>query len=142
MFKWYTSKYVWYCYLVHVLLIEGCTCVSSFSSELCGAEQSCKISLPNNKSSSSDSGAYRHIKYGDPIVIQVLFNFFNSVVKDQRLRRAFKSALTVTVHKSRGKNFFNPSNYRAIFLLPVISKVFKRTILSRIYSCNVQTQLN
>ena len=99
--------------------------------------------LPFNKSGSKDNLTYEHLKYGGHSLTVVLTNLFNKIIKLEQIPINFKSGLTVTLHKGKGKSTADPNNYRAISLLPVIFKLFEKVIMShvekmKIYTCGMQ----
>ena len=99
--------------------------------------------LPNGKSASKDNLTYEHIKYGGNAIITCLTCLFNSILNQECVPNMFKEGITITLHKGNGKSKSDPNNYRAISLLPVISKIFEKVILTRIEKCNeIQNQIN
>ena len=100
-------------------------------------------SLPTGKCASKDNLTYEHIKYGGDLLIKCLTNLFNLILSIEKVPDDFKNGLTITLHKGNGKSKSDPNNYRAISLLPVISKLFEKTILNRIEKNDViQRKLN
>ena len=49
---------------------------------------------------------------------------FNLIINTEKIPAKFKTGLTVTLHKGVGKSQTEPSNFRAISLLPVVSRKF------------------
>ena len=100
-------------------------------------------SLPTGKCASKDNLTYEHIKYGGDLLIKCLTKFFNLILSNETVPDEFKNGLTTTLHKGSGKPRSDPNNYRALSLLPVISKLFEKTILNRIESNDdIQSKLN
>jgi len=58
-----------------------------------------------------------------------LTQLFNLITNTEKIPAKFKTGLTVTLHKGKGKSQTEPSNFRAISLLPVVSKVFEKILL-------------
>jgi len=99
-------------------------------------------SLPNNKSASHDNITYEHLKYGGDLLTLLIVRLFNEILKREHLPRGFKSGLTVTLHKGKGKSFSDPNNYRAISLLPVVYKLFEKLLHKRFTECDFTKKLN
>ena len=95
-------------------------------------------SLPNEKSASSDNLTYEHIKYGGKALTECLVQLFNMIIKEEKVPKAFKERITVTLHKGSGKSKTDPNNYRAISLLPVIFKLFEKMLLTRLEKIKFQ----
>jgi len=98
--------------------------------------------LPNNKSASLDNVTYEHLKHGGPMLNKVITDLFNATLNTETLPTRFKNGLTVTLYKGRGKPYCEPSSYRAISLLPVISKLFEEFLLNRINKSNIASKVN
>ena len=98
--------------------------------------------LPTNKSASCDHITYEHIKYGGEALLKTLLVLFNSIIEHETLPDGFKTGLTITLHKGHGKSRSDPNNYRAISLLPVISKLFEKVILKRLEHSDAAKQIN
>ena len=93
--------------------------------ETCATEiQSLLKGLPNNKSASIDNITYEHLKFGGPALVTSVVRLFNAIIEHEQIPESFKTGLTVTLYKGNGKSYSDPSSYRAISLLPVISKLF------------------
>ena len=99
-------------------------------------------SLPCGKSPSSDNITYEHIKHGGLKLQECLVNLFNSIMKSGNIPRQFKDSITITLHKGQGRSKANPNNYRAISLLPSISKLFEKVILDRIETLKLPSKLH
>ena len=61
-----------------------------------------------------------------------LTRLFNNVLNFTKVPSAFKDGLTITLHKGNGKSKTDPNNYRAISLLPAISKIFEKEHLPKL----------
>ena len=100
-------------------------------------------SLPTGKCASKDNLTYENIEYGGDLLIKCLTKLFNQILLNETVPDDFKNGLTITLHKGSGKSTSDPNNYRAISLLPVISKLFEKTILNRIENNDdIQSKLN
>ena len=99
-------------------------------------------SLPNGKSPSSDHITYEHITFGGHTLSKWLCQLFTSILRQECVPSAFKQSITVTLHNGNGKPKTDPNIYRAISLLPVLSKLFEKVLLSRIEKCGVTSSLN
>ena len=89
--------------------------------------------LPNGKSGSSDNITYENPKYGGETLAAHLTQLFNLIINTEKIPAKFKTGLTVTLHKGKGKSQTEPSNFRAISLLRVVSKVFEKILLETNY---------
>ena len=99
--------------------------------------------LQNGKSASYDNITYEHIKYGGETLVVHITNLFNAILKTEEIPKLFKEGITITLHKGSSKSTLDPNNYRAISLLPVISKLFEKLMLVRIETkTNIQNSLN
>ena len=99
--------------------------------------------LPNGKSAFSDNITYECLRYGGEILLTYLTRLFNNILEYNKVPLAFKIVITITLHKGNGKSKSDPNNYRAISLLPVISKIFEKVILTRIEDkTTLQSQLH
>ena len=98
--------------------------------------------LPNNKSASSDNITYEHLKHGGPVLISCISKLFNAIIKTERFPVTFKAGLTVTIYKGNGKPYSDPSSYRAISLLPVMSKLFEKLLMLRFEETSIRNSLN
>ena len=98
--------------------------------------------LPNKKSASLDNVTYDHLKHGGPMLNKVITDLFNAIQNTETLPTRFKNGLTVTLYKGHGKPYCEPSSYRAISLLPVISKLFEEFLLNRINKSNIASKVN
>jgi len=61
-----------------------------------------------------------------------LTQLFNLIINTEKIPVKFKTVLTVTLHKGKGKSQTEPSNFREISLLPIVSKEFEKILLSRL----------
>ena len=70
------------------------------------------------------------IKLAGPDVIEVLSSIFNRSILEGIFPNALKLAKIIPIHK--GVSQFETSNYRPIFLLPIVSKIFEKLIFNRL----------
>ena len=63
-----------------------------------------------------------------PGLIEVLTSIFNRCIMEGIFPNALKLAKILPIHK--GDSQFEASNYRPISLLPIISKIFEKLILT------------
>jgi hypothetical protein len=83
-------------------------------------------SLPNNSSTGNDNISAKMLKYSGPYISHILVDIFNSSINSGIFPHSWKQAIVVPVHKKG--NYFDIANYRPIALLPLLSKVFEKTI--------------
>ena len=55
----------------------------------------------------------------------------NKITETEYIPKCFKTGLTATLHKGKGKSTKEPKNHRAISLLPVVSKLFEKVSWSK-----------
>ena len=98
--------------------------------------------LPNNKSGSIDNLTYEHLKYGGIEFSACLAKVFNAIFHCEVIPTKFKSGLTIILHKGPGKPLNDPNSYRAISLLPVISKLYEKLVIRRLDENMLTLKLN
>ncbi len=79
-----------------------------------------------SKSFSKDGIMARLIKDAGPVIIPVLTHIYNLSIRQKRFPDAWKTALVSPIHKDGDKT--EPSNYRPIALLPILSKVLEHIV--------------
>lgn len=89
-------------------------------------------SLPFKKAGCLDNIVYEHIKYGGQVMMTTLLKLFNSIIVHESVPLGFKEGLIIPLHKGHKKSLTDPNNYRAISLMPIISKLFEKVIQMRI----------
>jgi len=99
-------------------------------------------SMPNGKSGSHDDVTYEHIKHGGNKLINCITAMFNSILLTETIPASFKQSVTITLHKGSGKSTIDPNNYRAITLLPVLSKLFEKIMLCRMEKIGIPAKLH
>lgn len=87
--------------------------------------------LPNDKAPGHDSVDYRLLKNLPRKAIVQVLHIINTIIKLQYWPKSWKQAIVIPIHKS-GKNPTQPTNYRPISLLPSLSKVTEKIILTRL----------
>ena len=65
-----------------------------------------------------------------PYITPILVSIINKIIDTGIFPSAFKSALVITIHKAGDPK--NPSNYRPISLLPILSKVVEKILAKQI----------
>ena len=75
---------------------------------------------------------YQFLKYSTRVISPYLSNFFNWCVEQGEFRNVLKIAEIVPIYKKGNPDLC--TNYRPISLLSPFSKIFEKTIYSRLYS--------
>jgi hypothetical protein len=96
--------------------------------------------LPNGKTPGHDLISAEILKQLPPVGIKFLLFLFNAVLRITHFPIQWKLSIIVMVLKPN-KPPHNPTSYRPISLLPVISKLFERLLLPRIISCLQNSQV-
>ena len=91
-------------------------------------------SLPLRKAAGYDHLTNEHLRFAAPPVNDILTITFNSILLSGHIPTSFRHGLIVPIPKGRNIDVSNPSNFRGITLLPVISKLFEKLLLSRLSS--------
>ena len=68
------------------------------------------------------------LKLALPYILHPLIHILNSCIYQSNFPQQWKSARVTPLHKGGDKT--NPSNYRPISVLPILSKVYERIILN------------
>ncbi len=87
-----------------------------------------------SESSGPDEIDNEHLIFGGSLasVCPPLYLTLYSLV-DTGIPKCFRHAYVIPILKSHNKDPSNPSNYKGIFLLSAISKVFEKLLLSRLH---------
>lgn len=97
--------------------------------------------LKSNVSQGLDNISCKIIKAIPENCINVLCYLFNTTIESNEFPKLLKHARITPIYKSGDKN--NPLNYRAISILPIISKVFEHIMLEQIsYFFNTNNIIN
>ncbi|CAC5392109.1 unnamed protein product [Mytilus coruscus] len=127
----YDSEFLDLCNIRHNIFDELCKQSSNepqFSFQnICDAIQQ----LHSGKATDELGLAAEHFKNSPTTVTHFLTNCFNNIFNNHHIPDIFKSGIVTPVLK-KGKNPMLMDNYRGIAVTPVISKLFKCTILPRL----------
>lgn len=101
--------------------------------EACSMSQLVSLikNLKNNKSPGPDGIQNVLVKNLPPLALEKLLKILNACIKSCYWPKAFKQAKVTPIPKS-GKDLSDPSNFRPISLLNVLSKILEKIILERI----------
>ena len=88
-------------------------------------------SLPLGKAPGKDCICYEHFKYAGSALISVVTKLFNAILQYVHIPLQFKEGMLVTLYKGHGKPRNNKNSYRGITLLPTISKLYEKCVMSR-----------
>lgn len=102
--------------------------------EPCTRDEIIKIisSLDNNSSSGVDGISTKSIKCLKDSIAESLSNCINKCLTEGTFPNTLKIAKVSPIYKSGVKT--DPSNYRPISVLPIISKIFERILYNRLYT--------
>jgi len=89
-------------------------------------------SLSRRKSSGHDSLLNEHIIHGRRYVRLLILALLNSVIKRNRVLDDWQTSVIILIYEGKGKDKTDPVSYRPSFLIPVVSKLFKKVILNRV----------
>ena len=113
------------------------------SEPLCLAELETAIdSLPLGKASGFDNLCYEHIKYGGNRLRTISLDLFIKILSLELIPTQFKQGLIITLYKGHNKSSLNPDNYRAITLMPAMSKLFEKVIQIRLEKSNILNNIH
>ena len=85
--------------------------------------------LPNGKSGGTDGLVYKHLKYADISLYDLLTTLFNAISELEDVPESYAIGKIISLFKWKNKGRLQKFNYRDIALLNVIGKVFERLIL-------------
>ena len=88
--------------------------------------------IPNSKASGIDNISVKMIKATLPFIVPIITDMFNRILIDGYFPSAWKHARVTPLFK--GGDNSNPSNFRPISVLPILSKVFEKHLNIHIYS--------
>ena len=86
--------------------------------------------LGSNKSGDLYGITSNIVKFGGPVLTQILTLLFNKSITQGIFPSSLKYAKVIPIHK--GDSIFEMSNYRPISLLPIFSKILEKVMYSRI----------
>ncbi len=90
------------------------------------------FSLKNSKSTGEDGIALQYIKDSLVITLPYIRTMINNSISTNTFPEQLKHALIIPIHKSGSKS--DPSNYRPISILSVLSKILEKVIAFRLMS--------
>ena len=86
--------------------------------------------LDSNKSGDIYGNTSNLVKYGGPVISQILTLLFNKSLEQGIFPSLLKVSKIVPIHK--GDSIFEMSNYRPISLLPIFSKILEKLMYTRV----------
>ena len=97
--------------------------------------------LPLRKAAGSDGLSAEHLIYADPVVCSAISIFINLCLIHGHIPRTCLDTVLTPIIKSRNGDVASKNNYRPVAIATVLSKLYKRFILSKmehhlITSCN------
>jgi len=101
--------------------------LSSLSVELIDL---CLNKLKMGKAPGPDDMSTEHLRYAHPLLIMHLKCLFGLILKHSYVPEMFGSGVSIPLLKDKSGSVHDMDNYRAITLLPVISKVFEMVLLT------------
>ena len=101
--------------------------LSSLSVELI---DQCLSKLKMGKAPGPDDMSTEHLRYAHPLLIMHLKSLFRLILKHSYVPEMFGSGVSIPLLKDKSGSVHDMDNYRAITLLPVISKVFEMVLLA------------
>ena len=101
--------------------------LSSLSVELIDR---CLSKLKMGKAPGPDDMSTEHLRYAHPLLIMHLKSLFRLILKHSYVPEMFGSGVPIPLLKDKSGSLHDMDNYRAITLLPVISKVFEMVLLA------------
>ena len=87
--------------------------------------------MKKRKSPGQDDVFNEHVIFGGAIVIEALITLFKAILKFEKVPDAWKTSVIIPIYKGNGKVKNDPGSYRPISLIPCVSKIFEKVILSR-----------
>ena len=98
--------------------------------------------LASNKASGPDNVLPEHLKYGGTTLILHLTQLFNLLIECKYVPQSLKHGNIIPIPKSSDTDPTNPSNYHGITLLPAISKLLEKIMLSRFQAHGITTKIH
>ena len=72
-----------------------------------------------------------HVKYGGPVLYELLTILFNAITKTEHVPAHFKKGTVIPIPKGVDKDLSQHDNYRGITLLPVLGKLYEKLLLQQ-----------
>ena len=88
--------------------------------------------LKNDKATGMDGIPYEMYKYGGDRVVDMLWNLFNTVWRDERVPEKWNESRVILLHKGGHKSKKELKNYRPIALNDTIGKIFCMCVNERV----------
>ncbi|MEW8545343.1 MAG: reverse transcriptase family protein, partial [Candidatus Thiodiazotropha sp.] len=92
-------------------------------------------SLNNGKAPDEMGLSAEHLKYSGSVLLPVIADIFNGILRTKSIPEAFKSGIITPVHK-KGKDPCKMDNYRGITVSSILGKLFETVILNRLEKLN------
>ena len=88
--------------------------------------------LNNTDATGEDGITVAFLKLSAPVIALPLARLTEISFQSGLIPKAFKSAIVVPIFKGKGKPVGSPSSYRPIAILPALSKVLEKLVLSQL----------
>lgn len=97
--------------------------------------------MKNTKAMGHDQIALQYIKHSLPVTIQYITLIINTSIVTKIFPKSWKHAIIIALHKSGETD--DPSNFRPIHLLPILSKILEKAVAAQLMSyLETTNQLN
>ena len=90
------------------------------------------LGLKNGVAGGPDMTTYEHIKFGRPVLWDILSTLFAGMFSSVKVPSQFKVELILPLFKGEGLEAHNKDNYRGIDMFSVFCKVFEMTLLRKL----------
>ena len=90
------------------------------------------MGLKNGVAGGPDMTTYEHIKFGGPVLWDILSILFARMFSSGKVPSQFKVELILSLFKGKGLEAHNEDNYRGIAMFSVFCKVFEMILLRRL----------
>ena len=88
--------------------------------------------LKRTGASGEDGITVSVLQLAAPIIALPVAHLIAISLAQAKVPSAFKAAIVVPIHKGKGKPTNQPSSYRPVAILPVLSKVLEKVVLSQL----------